>query len=91
MPKRYPQELKFQVVLEVLTGEKSVGQVAKIYGVHPNSVNGWKQDRRIAELEQRQELFYRRWFRKRKARPDMGTAEGNIVDMESVEDKESSK
>jgi transposase len=28
----------------VLSGEKSVAQVAKAYGVHPNSVNKWKQD-----------------------------------------------
>lgn len=55
MPKRYPPKLKFQVVLEVLTGEKSVGQVAKIYGVHPNSVNGWKQDL----LEKGHEIFAR--------------------------------
>ena len=55
MPKRYPPKLKFQVVLEVLTGEKSLGQVAKIYGVHPNSVNGWKQDL----LEKGHEIFAR--------------------------------
>ena len=55
MPKKYPPKLKFQVVLEVLTGEKSVGQVAKIYGVHPNSVNGWKQ----GLLEKGHEIFAR--------------------------------
>jgi transposase-like protein len=44
MPKRYSPKLKFQVVLEVLSGEKSVAQVAKVYGVHPNSVNKWKRD-----------------------------------------------
>lgn len=44
MAKRYSPKLKFQVVLEVLSGEKSVAQVAKAYGVHPNSVNKWKQD-----------------------------------------------
>jgi transposase-like protein len=65
MPKRYSPKLKFQVVLEVLSGEKSVAQVAKAYGVHPNSVNKWKrdflhkgpevfsQDSAIAEYEQR--------------------------------------
>jgi len=44
MAKRYSPKVKFQVVLEVLSGEKSVAQVAKAYGVHPNSVNKWKQD-----------------------------------------------
>ena len=65
MPKRYSPKLKFQVVLEVLSGEKSVAQIAKMYGVHPNSVNKWKrdfldkgpevfsQDGMVAEYEQR--------------------------------------
>jgi len=44
MPKRYSPKLKFQVVLEVLSGEKSVAQVSKAYGIHPNSVNKWKRD-----------------------------------------------
>ena len=43
MAKRYPAKVKFQVVLELLQGEKSVGQVAKAYGVHPNTANKWKQ------------------------------------------------
>ena len=43
MAKRYSPKLKFQVVLEVLQGDKTVGQVAKSYGVHPNTVNSWKQ------------------------------------------------
>ena len=36
--RRYTPKLKAQVVLEVLSGEKTPGQVAKAYGVHPNSV-----------------------------------------------------
>jgi hypothetical protein len=31
MAKRYPPKLKFQVVLELLQGEKTVGQIAKAY------------------------------------------------------------
>jgi len=31
------------VVLDLLTGDKTGGQVAKVYGVHPNSVSAWKQ------------------------------------------------
>jgi transposase-like protein len=65
MAKRYSPKLKFQVVLEVVSGDKSVAQVAKTYGVHPNSVNKWKrefldqgpeifsQDGAVAEYEQR--------------------------------------
>jgi transposase-like protein len=51
--KRYPPKVKFQVVLEVLSGEKTPGQVAKAYGVHPNSVNAWKR----AFLEKGPEIF----------------------------------
>ena len=43
MTKRYSAKLKFQVVLEVLSGDKSVGQVAKAYGVHPNTISNWKE------------------------------------------------
>ncbi len=37
--KQYSPKLKFQVVLEVLSVDKTVAQVAKAYDVHPNSVN----------------------------------------------------
>ena len=65
MAKRYTAKFKFQVVMEVLTGERSTGQVAKVYGVHPNTVNAWKrtflekgaevfaQDSMVAEYERR--------------------------------------
>lgn len=41
--RRYSPKLKFQVVLEVLTGDKTPGQVAKAYGVHANTVGIWKR------------------------------------------------
>lgn len=44
MAKTYTAKVKFQVVLEVLQGEKSIGQIAKAYGVHPNSIHKWKKD-----------------------------------------------
>jgi transposase len=65
MGKRYSAKLKFQVVTELLTGDKSPGQIAKAYGVHPNTVNAWKkaffekgpeifsQDNIVAEYERR--------------------------------------
>lgn len=53
MAKRYPPKVKFQVVLEVLSGGKSPGRVAKAYGVHPNSVSAWKR----AFLEKGPEVF----------------------------------
>lgn len=53
MAKRYSPKFKFQVVLEVLTDDKPAGQVAKAYGVHPNSISNWKQ----TVLEKGPELF----------------------------------
>jgi transposase len=44
MARSYSPKLKFQIVLEALQGEKTVGQIAKAYGVHPNSVNKWKRE-----------------------------------------------
>jgi len=51
----YSPKLKFQVVLEALTGERTPGQIAKAYGVHPNSVGLWKK----AFLERGPEIFGR--------------------------------
>lgn len=44
MAKRYPPKFKFQIVLELLQGEQSVGQLAKSYNVHPNSILKWKKE-----------------------------------------------
>ena len=41
--RRYTPKLKAQLVLEVLAGDRTPGQVAKAYGVHPNSVGLWKR------------------------------------------------
>jgi transposase-like protein len=41
--RRYTAKLKLQVVLEALRGEKTPAQIAKAYGVHPNSIGLWKQ------------------------------------------------
>jgi transposase len=53
MAKRYSAKFKFQVVTELLTGDKSTAQVAKVYGVHPNTVNAWKR----TFLEKGPEIF----------------------------------
>jgi transposase-like protein len=51
--RRYSPKLKFQAVLEVLTGDKTPGQIAKAYGVHANSVGLWKK----TLLEKGPEIF----------------------------------
>ncbi len=38
-------KLKFQIVLEVLQGQKTVALVVKAFGVHPVSVSLWKKTR----------------------------------------------
>ncbi|HEY72286.1 MAG: hypothetical protein DRI81_04215 [Chloroflexi bacterium] len=43
MAKRYSTELESQVVTELLTGDKSTGQVVKVYGIHSNTVGAWKE------------------------------------------------
>ncbi|MGH7676063.1 MAG: transposase [Gemmatimonadales bacterium] len=51
----YSAKLKFQVVLEALRGEKTPGQIAKAYRVHPNSIGMWRK----TVLERGPELFER--------------------------------
>ena len=53
MGKRYTAKFKFQIVLELLSGEKTAAQVAKAYGIHPNTANAW----RSAFLEKGAEVF----------------------------------
>ena len=53
MGKRYTAKFKFQVVLELLSGEKTAAQVAKAYGIHPNTAIAWKN----AFLEKGAEVF----------------------------------
>jgi transposase len=51
--KQYTPKLKFQVVLEVLEGGKTMGQIAKAYGVHPVTLTHWKSE----FLERGSEVF----------------------------------
>lgn len=53
MAKQYSPRLKFQIAMEVLRDSKKPSQVAKAYGVHPNSVSKWTQ----MVLEEGAELF----------------------------------
>ncbi len=53
MAKRYSPKLKFQVVLELLKGDKTPTQVGRTYNVHPNSAGLWKR----ALLEKGPEIF----------------------------------
>jgi transposase-like protein len=42
--RKYSAKFKFQVVLEILRGQKEIGQVARAYGVHPITLGLWKKE-----------------------------------------------
>jgi len=42
--KRYTPRFKFQVVMEILSRTKAVGQIARSYGVHPVTLTHWKRE-----------------------------------------------
>lgn len=41
--RRYTAKFKFQVVMEVIRGQKQIGQIARAYDVHPISLGLWKK------------------------------------------------
>ncbi|MFW6147981.1 MAG: transposase [Thermodesulfobacteriota bacterium] len=51
--KRYTPHFKFQVIMEVLKTSKSIGQIARAYGVHPITIHKWKKE----FLEKGPEIF----------------------------------
>jgi len=44
MSNSYSPSFKFQVVVEVLTTEKSQAEIARAYDVHPVTVSKWKTE-----------------------------------------------
>ena len=44
MRKKYSDEFKAQIVLEILKEEKSVTQLASEHGIHPTQLNRWKNE-----------------------------------------------
>jgi transposase len=42
-PKNYTPKFKFQLVLEVLQGERSEVELSRIYGVHHTTISKWKR------------------------------------------------
>jgi transposase-like protein len=41
--KRYSAKFKAKVALEAVKKEKTIGQLASAYGVHPNQITQWKK------------------------------------------------
>lgn len=42
--KPLPPPVKFQIALEVVKGEKSVVEIARAYGIHPNTVYKYRDE-----------------------------------------------
>ena len=42
-PKTYTPKFKFQLVLEVLSGERSEVEISRVYGVHHTTLSKWKR------------------------------------------------
>jgi transposase-like protein len=42
-PKTYTPKFKFQLVLEVLQGERSEVEIGRAYGVHHTTISRWKR------------------------------------------------
>jgi transposase len=63
--KRYSPRFQFQVVLEVLQGDRDTVEIARAYDLHPTTVSRWKKeflekgpevfgkDRTVAQYEKR--------------------------------------
>ena len=42
--KKHSAKVKFQVVLETLTGDNKLIEVARGYGINPNLITNWRKD-----------------------------------------------
>lgn len=42
--RRYTAKFKFQLILELLIGSKTIGQIARAYGIHPITISLWKKE-----------------------------------------------
>jgi len=65
--KRYSAEFKFKVALEAAKRQKTVNELAKEFGVHPNQISRWKREL----LEKGEEVFARKDFRREKREEEL--------------------
>jgi len=42
--KKWTPEQKMEIVLEVLKGERMIGEIASQYGVHPTQIHRWRNE-----------------------------------------------
>jgi putative transposase len=43
MRKRYDGNFKARIALEAIRGDRTVSEIASVYGVHPNQISKWKK------------------------------------------------
>jgi putative transposase len=41
--RKFSSEQKFQIVIEVLKGERQISKIAAQYQMHPNQISNWKK------------------------------------------------
>lgn len=60
MRKRYDGSFKARVALEAIKGERTMAELAAVYGVHPNQISKWKKQ----ALEELPRVFSGRYGKK---------------------------
>ena len=60
MRKRYDGSFKARVALEAIKGERTVTEIAAVYGVHPNQISKWKKQ----ALDELPKIFSGRYEKK---------------------------
>ncbi len=68
--RNHTAEFKFKIVLEVLKGELTIGQIASKYELIPTQISNWKKDflENGAEVFSKKKDFEKQDFDKEKAR-----------------------
>ncbi len=67
MRKTYDKQFKAMVAIEAIKGEKTIGEIAAQYEVHPNQVSKWKKK----ALQNLPELFSRGKNQKEKSKEQL--------------------
>jgi putative transposase len=60
MRKRYDSSIKARVALEAIRGERTMAEIAALYGVHPNQIGKWKKQ----ALDELPKIFSGRYEKK---------------------------
>jgi len=67
MRKRYDGNFKARVALEAIRGERTLAEIAAVYGVHPNQISKWKKQ----ALDELPKIFSGRYEKKEAQRKEL--------------------